>query len=106
MSSCDLPFPNRDILLFLCSLQGGFDAVVPNTAHGFEPLFAVYAKSCLGPMRGLLESGNRCVYDFYPQVRVRYLQGEELAHLDRDGRSFVNINSPEEFEKIRKEGSP
>lgn len=106
VSSCDLPFPNRDILIFLCSLRDGFDAVVPNTTQGFEPLFAVYSKSCLGPMRSLLESGNMCVYDFYPQVRVRYLQGEELAHLDRDGRSFVNINSPEEFEKLRKEGSP
>jgi len=106
VSSCDLPFPNRDILIFLCSLRDGFDAVVPNTTQGFEPLFAVYSKSCLGPMRSLLESGNMCVYDFYPQVRVRYLQGEELTHLDRDGRSFVNINSPEEFEKLRKEGSP
>jgi molybdopterin-guanine dinucleotide biosynthesis protein A len=106
VSSCDLPFPNRDILLFLCSLRDGFDAVVPNTPQGFEPLFAVYAKSCLGPMRDLLESGDRCVYDFYPQVRVRYLQGEELALLDRDGRSFMNINSPEEFEKLRNEGSP
>jgi molybdenum cofactor guanylyltransferase len=106
VSSCDLPFPNRDLLLFLCSLRGGFDAVVPNTAQGFEPLFAVYAKSCLGPMRGLLEKGNMRVYDFYPQVRVRYVRGEELAHLDRDGKSFVNINSPEELERIRKEGSP
>jgi molybdopterin-guanine dinucleotide biosynthesis protein A len=75
VSSCDLPFPNREILLFLCSLREGFDAVVPNPAHGFEPLFALYAKSCLEPIRGLLESGNRCVYDFYPQVRVRYVQG-------------------------------
>ena len=106
VSSCDLPFPNIDILFFLCSLRRGFDAVVPNTTQGFEPLFAVYAKTCLGPMRDLLESGNRCVFDFYPQVRVRYLQGEELAHLDRDGRSFLNINSPEEFEQIRKEGRP
>jgi molybdenum cofactor guanylyltransferase len=106
VSSCDLPFPNRDILFFLCSLRDGFDAVVPNTAQGFELLFAVYAKSCLGPMRSLLESGNMRVCDFYPQVRVRYLQGEGLAHLDRDGISFVNINSPEEFDTIRKEGPP
>ena len=105
VSSCDLPFPNRDVLLFLCSLRDGFDAVVPNTAHGFEPLFAVYAKSCLGPIRGLLENGNMCVYDFYPQVRVRYLQGEELAHLDKDGRSFVNINRPEEFEELKRRES-
>jgi molybdopterin-guanine dinucleotide biosynthesis protein A len=105
VSSCDLPFPNRKMLLFLCSLRDGFDAVVPSTAHGFEPLFALYAKSCLGPMRELLESGNFCAYAYYPQVRVRYVQDEEIAHFNRDGRSFMNVNTPEEFEKIGKEGS-
>jgi len=106
VSSCDLPFPNREILLYLCSFRDGFDAVVPNTAHGFEPLFALYAKSCLRPMRELLESGNFCAYAYYPQIRVRYVKGEELAHLDRDGRSFVNVNTPEEFEKIKEGDSP
>jgi molybdopterin-guanine dinucleotide biosynthesis protein A len=105
VSSCDLPFANREMLLFLCSLRDGFDAVVPSTAHGFEPLFALYAKSCLGPMRELLEGGNFCAYAYYPQIRVRYVKDEELANLDRDGRSFVNVNTPEEFENIRKERS-
>ena len=56
-------------------------------------------------MRELLESGNLCVYDFYPQVRVRYVYGEELAPLYRDGRSFVNVSTQEEFEKSGKDGS-
>jgi molybdopterin-guanine dinucleotide biosynthesis protein A len=30
---------------------------------------------------------------------------EEIAYLNRDGRSFVNVNTPEEFEKIREERS-
>jgi molybdopterin-guanine dinucleotide biosynthesis protein A len=105
VSSCDLPFPNQAVVRHLCSLKSGFDAVVPNTAHGFEPLFALYAKNCLGPMRELLESGNFSAYGSYPKIRVRYVQGEELARLDRDGKSFVNVNTPEELEKIRKEGS-
>jgi molybdopterin-guanine dinucleotide biosynthesis protein A len=103
VGSCDLPFPNRAVVRHLCSLKSGFDAVVPTLEHGFEPLFALYAKSCLGPMRELLESGNFCAYGYYPNVRVRYVQGEELAHLDRNGRSFVNVNTPEDFERIRKE---
>ncbi len=31
VSSCDLPFPSREILRYLCSLRDGFDAVVPDT---------------------------------------------------------------------------
>ena len=104
VSPCDLAFPSREILHYLCSLRDGFDAVVPNTVHGFEPLFALYAKSCLGSMRALLESGNFCAYAYYPQIRVRYVQDEEIAHFNRDGRSFVNVNTPEEFDKIKTGG--
>ena len=100
VASCDLPFPSAAVLRYLCSLRNGFDAVVPATAQGYEPLFAVYAKSCLGPIRALLESGECCAYAYYPQVRVRYVPREELAHLDRDGRAFVNVNTPEEFALI------
>jgi molybdopterin-guanine dinucleotide biosynthesis protein A len=105
VGSCDLPFPNKAVVRHLCLLKSDFDAVVPTTEHGFEPLFALYAKSCLGPMRELLESGNFCAYGYYPKVRVRYVKHEELGRLDRDGRSFVNVNTPEEFERIRKEDS-
>ena len=100
VSSCDLPFPSTEILRYLCSLKDGFDAVVPTTPHGYEPLFAVYSKTCLGPIRTLLESGDCCAYAYFPQVRVRYVPLEELAHLDRDGRAFVNVNTPEDFAKI------
>jgi molybdopterin-guanine dinucleotide biosynthesis protein A len=105
VGSCDLPFPNLAVVRHLCSLKSGFDAVVPTLAHGYEPLFALYAKSCLGPMREFLESGNFCAFSYFPRIRVRYVKDEELARLDRDGRSFVNINTPEDLERIRKEGS-
>lgn len=27
---------------------------------------------------------------------------DEFAHLDRDGKSFLNINTPEEFDRLEK----
>jgi molybdopterin-guanine dinucleotide biosynthesis protein A len=100
VSSCDIPFPNVEIISHLCSLINGFDAVVPVVAHGYEPLFAVYSKTCLGPIRTSLESGNRCAYAYYPQVRIREVPREELAHLDRQGNAFLAINTPEEYVNI------
>ncbi|KAF0217266.1 MAG: molybdopterin-guanine dinucleotide biosynthesis protein [Geobacteraceae bacterium] len=100
VSSCDLPFPSREVLRYLCSLRDGFDAVVPSTTHGYEPLFALYSKSCLEPIRTLLDSGDFCAYAYYPQVRVRHVAYEELARFDGDGRAFLNVNTPEEFAKI------
>lgn len=99
VSSCDLPFPSAEVLRYLCSLRNDFDAVVVSTTHGYEPLFALYSKSCLGPIKALLVSGDCCAHAYYPQIRVRYVPYAELAHLDRNGRSFLNVNTPEEFAK-------
>jgi molybdenum cofactor guanylyltransferase len=100
VSTCDLPFPNAEVLHYLSSLRNGFDAVVLTTDKGYEPLFAVYSKNCLGPIKALLESGDCCAYAYYSQIRVRYVPYEELAHLDRDGTAFLNVNTPEQFAKI------
>lgn len=100
VSSCDLPFPSAEVLRYLCSRKDGFDVVVPRTANGYEPLFALYAKSCLGPIRAQLDSGDCCAYAYYPLVRVRYVASEELARFDRDGRAFLNVNTPEEYATI------
>jgi len=101
--SCDIPFPNPDMIGYLCSHLDGHDVVVPVHPYGYEPLFAVYGKMCLGPMRELLEQENYCVYDLYPHVNVRYATREELAPFDRDGRAFVNVNTPDELTAARKE---
>ncbi|HET6418645.1 MAG TPA: molybdenum cofactor guanylyltransferase [Geobacteraceae bacterium] len=106
VAPCDLPFPNARVLRYLCSLGYGFDAVVPKTAIGYEPLFALYSKTCLAPIRKQLESGDFRAYAYYPQVRVRYVPYEELAHLDRDGKAFLNINTPEELAEIERESCP
>lgn len=103
VSSCDLPFPNAEVLRYLCSLKEGFDAVVPTTSYGYEPLFALYAKSCLPPIKAQLESGEFCAFAYYPQVRIRYVTSRELAPFDRDGRAFLNLNTPQEYANLGEE---
>jgi molybdopterin-guanine dinucleotide biosynthesis protein A len=94
---CDMIYPNRELMSHICSLKEDFDIVVPETARGFEPLFALYSKRCLDPMLGLLERGIYRIIDFYPQVRVRNVTGRELDSFDCKGKSFTNINSPEDL---------
>lgn len=100
VSSCDIAFPNPDVIRTLCSHRHGADAVVVQRAQGCEPLFALYSKQCLEPIRRLLDSGDCCAYHYFPQVRVRYVPFEDLAPLDPEGRAFLNINTPEQFAAI------
>lgn len=96
VSSCDLPFPSEPILRHLCSLKEGFDAVVPKTGHGYEPLFALYSKRCLEPIRKLLDGGECCAYAWYPEVKLKEVPPDEIAALDPAGTAFVNLNTPED----------
>ncbi|MFH0730147.1 MAG: molybdenum cofactor guanylyltransferase [Pseudomonadota bacterium] len=99
VSSCDIPFPSPDIIRIILSERGSFDVVVPKTPDGFEPLFGLYHKNCLPPMRDMLERKEYCVFDFYPLMRVRYLS---VAELPPDWRwSLMNVNTPEELNSLR-----
>ena len=84
-------------------MADGFDIVVPRTRHGLEPLFALYRKSCLNPMQRLLEAGRYRVYDFYPEVAVRYVEAEELGRVIDGERALLNLNTPDEFAMIEEE---
>ncbi len=102
-AACDMIYPNRELLHHLCSLKDDFDAVVPKTGRGLEPLFALYSKRCLDPMMDLLGRESYRIIDFYTQVRVRYVDGDELDLFDSKGKSFTNINTPEDLIRAGKE---
>lgn len=101
---CDLPYANADLLQYLISLRDGYDAVVPVTPSGPEPLYAVYSKECLDPMRELLEAGNFRIFDFYSRVRVRRVPDAELSRQDISSMAFINVNTMEEYERILRKG--
>lgn len=104
VTACDLPFPSSAVARHLASLRHGFDAVVPKGTDGFEPLFAVYAKSCLEPMQRFLEEGKIRIFDLYPEINVRYVPTDELVNLAGDDRALVNVNTPAEFARAGGKG--
>jgi molybdopterin-guanine dinucleotide biosynthesis protein len=103
VAACDMPHPDPELIRTLCALRQGQDLVVIRTADGLEPLFAVYGKNCLEPMRALLEAGNFRIYDFYDQVRVRYVGEEELPAGWR--RALSNINTPQDYAALKEDSA-
>jgi molybdenum cofactor guanylyltransferase len=92
--ACDLPFVSRPLLEHLLALAPQADVVVPRRGGEFEPLQAVYARSCLAAVDAALASGKRRMISFFEQVRVHVVDELELARFDPDGRSFFNVNTP------------
>ena len=93
----DLPHVPPALLSRLLSLVPGFDAVVPMTGKGPEPLCAVYGRGCLGPILHRLDDGERKMTCFWPDVHVRLVGEAELAEFGETARLFRNINTPEDF---------
>jgi len=95
--ACDMPFVSEDLIRYIVSVRGGFDAVVPKIDWKIEPLHALYRKSCLPVIRGLIASGVYQTIKAFDMLNVRYLNEAEIRANDPQMRSFFNVNRPEEL---------
>ena len=101
VAPCDMPYPDQRIVECLLQCRTGFDAVVPRTFAGYEPVFALYHKNCLPQMEAMLQQNQFRIYDFYQRINIRYLDPPELPVGWQ--RSLININTPEQLAKIMEE---
>lgn len=100
--ACDMPFLNLNLLRYMILLSPGHDVVIPRVSGLTEPLHAIYSKDCLQPMERLLSAGGLRIVDFFPEVRVRYVEEEEIRLFDPQCLSFFNINTPKDLEKAKR----
>ncbi len=96
---CDLAHPDPGLVRFILTHRDDCDAVVPRTPGGFEPVFALYHKNCLPAMEAMLIRGDFRIYDFYRQVRARFLDADVLpAGWER---ALHNLNTPEDVRRFQ-----
>ncbi|OGP98133.1 MAG: hypothetical protein A2Z39_01495 [Deltaproteobacteria bacterium RBG_19FT_COMBO_46_9] len=95
--ACDMPFVSEDLIRYIVSVRGEFDAVVPKIDWKIEPLHALYRKSCLPVIRELIASGVYQTIKAFDRLNVRYLNEAEIKANDPQMRSFFNVNRPEEL---------
>jgi len=97
--ACDMPLINPRLVRYLSGIKEG-QVVVPSIADKLEPLFAIYAKSCLPAIERQLTTGNNKIQDFFAEVNVRYVSKEEIKKYDPNLTSFLNINLQKDLKKI------
>lgn len=97
--ACDMPWLNRPLLDYMISLRKTADVIVPRWQKFPEPLHAIYSKACLSPIENKLKEKRLKITGFFGEVAVRFVEREEVERFDGNGRSFANINSPEDLEE-------
>jgi molybdopterin-guanine dinucleotide biosynthesis protein A len=93
----DLPLVPVTLLARLADLGRSWDAVVPVSAHGPEPLCAVYAPSCREPILRRVTAGQMRMTSFWPDVRVREVHPHELEAFGDPEAFWRNVNRPADF---------
>ena len=101
-AACDMPFLNPDLLRYLMGVVHGHDAAVPRVAGRFQMLHAVYSRTCLPPLEGLMNVEGSGLHDLLPRVRVRVVEETEGASPEAWRRSCFNINTDEDLTTARK----
>ncbi|MFB0536626.1 MAG: molybdenum cofactor guanylyltransferase [Anaerolineae bacterium] len=99
--ACDMPFLDLNLLRYMILLARGHDVVIPRVGGFPEPLHAIYSKSCLEPIDRLLARGGLKIIDFFPEVRVRYVEEGEVDIFDPQHLSFFNVNVPGDVEEMK-----
>lgn len=96
--ACDMPWLNRALLQYMISLRQSADVVVPRWQKYPEPLHAVYSKACLAPIEANLKAQRLKIAGFFDQVRVHFVERETIDRFDPHGRSFANVNTPQDLQ--------
>jgi len=96
--ACDMPFVNSNLLRYMIEqMDDDIDIVVP-TVDGYpQGLHAIYKRTCIEPIAEQLAADRLKIIRFYDRMRVCYLDETDYAAFDPQGRSFANLNTPEEL---------
>jgi molybdopterin-guanine dinucleotide biosynthesis protein A len=97
--SCDIPLLRAELARSLCTMLDGYEAVVPYVNDSSQPLCAVYRRNVAGFIRKQVLSGERRLIRITAGLRACRPEAGQLRQLDPDLRSFVNINTPEDYSR-------
>jgi molybdopterin-guanine dinucleotide biosynthesis protein A len=99
--ACDMPFASPELVRAMLEMleSGDLDVVAPSTENGIEPLHAVYRReTCLPAVKLAIDQNRLRMISWFDQVRTRILAPGEISPYDTQGRAFLNVNHPEDWQ--------
>ena len=97
-----MPFLQANLLSHLMGLAPLADVVAPVIKPPQpETLHAVYSKHCLPAIESRLLANRLRITGFFEEVSVHYVERPEIARFDPDFHSFVNMNTPSEWQAVQ-----
>ncbi|MFZ1747515.1 MAG: molybdenum cofactor guanylyltransferase [Nitrospirales bacterium] len=104
--ACDMPFLNSLVISRLCALPES-DVLIVKLSTGYQPLHARYSKRCSLIMEKMIQEGNLRIQSLIqdPSLSIQIVEESLFQDIDPHGYSFLNINTPSDYEFARKAAS-
>ena len=103
VTSCDVPLLKPDVIsLMRNQLTEEFDAIAVRDSHYAYPLCAIYRTTVAAAAARLIASGQRRAAALPENLRTCWLSLDAIRTVDPDLESFLNCNTPEDYEKARR----
>jgi molybdopterin-guanine dinucleotide biosynthesis protein A len=97
----DMPLLEPELLRLLAKrVDETHRWVVPIADGRPQPLCSAFSVEALGVIRAHLEAGDRAPMALAAELDAYRMQAEEWSTVDAEGRSFLNVNTPEEFVQL------
>jgi molybdopterin-guanine dinucleotide biosynthesis protein A len=97
--AADMPFASPELIVKEMELimEGDYDAVIPSSTGGIEPLHAVYRReSCLPLVKDAIDKDLWRMVSWHEQARLKILDSEESRRISGSDHTFRNLNTPDE----------
>jgi molybdopterin-guanine dinucleotide biosynthesis protein A len=101
----DMPFLSQRLVGYLLERlgRGGVPAVIPRYGGRSHPLCGAYLRTVLPRVRDALDDGVRAMQEFLEGIDGLEYVGEELRRFGEPDLLLMNVNSPRDLERARRE---
>lgn len=90
--ACDMLFVSKESIEYMIDEAHGEDLIIPRSKGGYEPLYAIYGRSCIPHLFKLIAQNSLKATGVFPFLSVRVL--DEHPYFTNNGYSvFTNINT-------------
>ncbi len=94
VKSCDIPLVGPEHLSLLHRSYPGHDITIFKTSR-FQPLCAIYRRTCLPALEDLIDHGEYRIIDLFPTLDTHVIRSD-------DEDAFRSINTDEDYEAMLK----
>lgn len=99
--ACDMPFLRKDAIEVMFKEINDADVVIPEVDGKYEPLHAIYSKTCVPQIEEAIKTGDLKILNLFDRLKISFVREEALRSIDPELRFLMNVNTFSDLQRAR-----